>query len=158
MSASPLTEENGLIAWVMGTFSERLREFMAATKWTVGEVALAAGVSSSAVSQWRGDKVAVTKDVSWRAAVNIQNKTGFSALWLFRGEGPKMAAGIRPELALSDALVMLAGTMAAQPKIKRDGVKAYLAHLVDGCEDEAAVSEAVTMIAETVKTKQPRVA
>lgn len=54
------------------------------------EFARIAKVSRSAVSQWRKGDVKALKALS---AVNIQERTGYSARWLILGIGPKKLTG-----------------------------------------------------------------
>lgn len=87
--SSTLTSEVGKLAY-MNTLQDRIAELMAVTKLTVGELADAAGVSSSAATQWKDGP---TKTLKAAPAAKLSAKTGFSALWLSSGEGPKMATG-----------------------------------------------------------------
>jgi len=75
----------------MTTLEERIREFMDATGWSVTKIASIAGVSTSAVSQWIGGGPKEIKTIgNLKAALMLERESGFSALWLARGEGPKM--------------------------------------------------------------------
>jgi AcrR family transcriptional regulator len=77
----------------MSTLQERMEVFQRETKMTIGEIAAEAKVTSSAVSQWfgRGNKLVKSiRDI--RAAIYLERKTGFSALWLAQGEGPERVA------------------------------------------------------------------
>ena len=70
----------------MATLQERIAELMAATGLTVGGMADIAGVSSSAVTQWKDGP---TKSLKTGPATKLANATGFSAMWIATGEGPK---------------------------------------------------------------------
>lgn len=87
--SSTLTSRNSKLAY-MNTLQDRIAELMTVTKLTVGELADAAGVSSSAATQWKDGP---TKTLKAAPAAKLSAKTGFSALWLSSGEGPKMATG-----------------------------------------------------------------
>ena len=72
----------------MSTLQERMSEIMEATGKTVGEIATIAGVSSSAASQWKDGP---TKSIKTGPATRLEAATGYSALWISTGEGPKRA-------------------------------------------------------------------
>ncbi|WP_244314828.1 LexA family transcriptional regulator [Paraburkholderia unamae] len=57
-------------------------------------LAEAAGVTKSAVSQWLDGKI---KSLKLEYAVGIQEKYGYSAIWLVLGKGEKMVPGIHPD-------------------------------------------------------------
>ena len=69
----------------MPTLQERIAEVMSTTSLSVGEIAEIAGVSSSAVTQWKDGP---TKSVKTGPATKLAAKTGYSALWIGEGEGP----------------------------------------------------------------------
>lgn len=71
----------------MNTLQDRIAEVMAAAGLTVGELADIAGVTSSAATQWKDGP---TKTLKAAPAARLSAKTGFRALWLSSGEGPKM--------------------------------------------------------------------
>lgn len=77
----------------MSALKERIEELQAKTGWNDTQMAKAAGVSRSAVAQWagKGSKLihAIT-DVE--VALNLERETGYSALWIAKGVGPKHAA------------------------------------------------------------------
>lgn len=70
----------------MSTLQERIAEIMASTGLTVGDVAVVAGVSSSAVTQWKDGP---TKTLKAAPAAKLAAKTGYSAVWISTGEGTK---------------------------------------------------------------------
>lgn len=76
---------------LMQTLQERIEELMAARSWTVGKVASVAGVSSSAVSQWlgRGGAKSSKSIGDFEVALRLEKESGFSAMWLAKGKGPK---------------------------------------------------------------------
>ncbi|MGJ7544615.1 LexA family transcriptional regulator [Variovorax sp. LT1R16] len=73
----------------MTTLEERIAELMAATGWTIGQLADIAEVSSSAVSQWANGQ---TQSIKLEPAIRIERASGFSALWLANGKGVKKSA------------------------------------------------------------------
>lgn len=72
----------------MSTLQERIAKVMADSGKTVGELAGIAGVSSSAVTQWKDGP---TKTLKTAPASKIAAATGFSALWIATGIGPVMS-------------------------------------------------------------------
>lgn len=60
---------------------------------TTTQIAKAARVSSSAVSQWLGKGSKDIQSIGTTAAVNLEAETGYCARWIAKGEGPKT----RPE-------------------------------------------------------------
>ncbi len=80
----------------MSTLKERIEEIMSAKDLKTGEIARAAGVSSAAVSQWlgKGNGKVINTIGSIEAASNLEGKTGYRALWIATGKGPKMAGHV----------------------------------------------------------------
>lgn len=78
----------------MSTLIERMREVMASKKWTTPqEVAKVAGVSRSAAAQWLGQGSKIIHTIgNQEAAENLEKETGFCALWIAKGTGPKYVA------------------------------------------------------------------
>ncbi len=70
----------------MQTLQERIAELMASTGLTVGGMAEIAGVTSSAATQWKDGP---TKSLKTGPATKLASATGFSAMWIATGEGPK---------------------------------------------------------------------
>lgn len=73
----------------MTTLQKRMAILMAQSGLSVGEVADIAGVSSSAVSQWKDGP---TKSIKTGPATRLEAATGFQARWLATGEGPMRGA------------------------------------------------------------------
>jgi transcriptional regulator with XRE-family HTH domain len=71
-----------------------MAELMTAKRWTVGEIARIAGVTSAAVSQWVGNGAGKqSKSIgNAEAALRLEKASGFSWIWLAQGKGPKLAA------------------------------------------------------------------
>lgn len=86
MNSSPLTSYLSKLSFV-STLQERIAELMAATGLSVGSMADIAGVSSSAVSQWKDGP---TKALKTGPATRLADRTGFCARWIADGDGPKM--------------------------------------------------------------------
>lgn len=83
-----LTPLDGLIPEM--ALPERIQEVIKAG-FTRTQIAKAAGKSQGAVTQWlSGD----TKELKSDSAAGIQALTGFSAVWLATGKGPRMASDI----------------------------------------------------------------
>ncbi len=65
---------------------------MQETGWDAPKVAAVAKVSASAVYQWLGAGSKEIKSIGKiDAAIYLERSSGFSALWLAKGEGPKRA-------------------------------------------------------------------
>lgn len=75
----------------MSTLQERMRELMDESGWSVGEIADRAAVSSSAVSQWVNGP---TLSIKLEPAIKLERDSGYSALWLANGKGPKKVADV----------------------------------------------------------------
>lgn len=76
----------------MTTLQDRIAKLMTETGKTVGELADIAGVSSSAVTQWKDGP---TKSLKTAPATKLAAATGFSAMWIATGAGPEKS-GIAP--------------------------------------------------------------
>lgn len=73
----------------MTTLQDRIAELMEISGLSVGQLAEIAGVSSSAVSQWKDGP---TKALKAGPATRLAERTGYSARWIAEGEGPKKSA------------------------------------------------------------------
>lgn len=93
MGASMLNTGRGKLPY-MSTLQERIAELMTATGLSVGQIAEIAGVTSSAVSQWKDGP---TKALKTGPATRLAEKTGFRARWIADGDGPKTSALIASE-------------------------------------------------------------
>lgn len=76
----------------MNTLQDRIAKLMAETGKSVSDLASIAGVSSSAVSQWKDGP---TKSLKTAPAVKLSTATGFNAMWIATGVGPEKS-GITP--------------------------------------------------------------
>jgi hypothetical protein len=77
--------------------ASRLKEVMDRCTWTAADVQQHSGASRSLVAQWLGKAARPVQTIgNVKAAVQLQEASGFSAVWLAIGEGPKMAAERQP--------------------------------------------------------------
>lgn len=84
------------LSWLnarMDTLQERIGEIMATMRWTHADLMRVSGQSSSVVSQWRGKSSKIIKRIGkMEAAQRIEAASGYSALWVAEGKGPKLVA------------------------------------------------------------------
>lgn len=74
----------------MSTLIERLQEVMQTKNWNQADVVKASGQSSSVVSQWLGNGSKLIHTIGkMEAAEALANASGFNALWIAKGIGPK---------------------------------------------------------------------
>lgn len=73
----------------MNTLQDRIAELMEVSGLSVGQLAEIAGVSSSAVSQWKDGP---TKALKAGPATRLAERTGYCARWIADGDGPKKDA------------------------------------------------------------------
>ena len=73
----------------MSSLQERLAEILDDQDLTKASLARAAGVSSASVTYWMSGE---TKEISARAASNIEKHTGYRAAWIATGVGHKKIA------------------------------------------------------------------
>ena len=76
------------------TLQQRIAEIMQVMKWEHADLMRVSGQSSSVVSQWRGkSKEKTIRSIGkTEAAEALEAATGYAALWIAKGLGPKMAA------------------------------------------------------------------
>lgn len=76
----------------MSELKDRIEEVKASQNWNDTQMANAAGVSRSAVAQWAGKGSKIIRTIGdVEVALNLERATGYSALWIAKGTGPKMA-------------------------------------------------------------------
>lgn len=76
----------------MSALKDRIEELQSRTGWNDTQMAKAAGVSRSAVAQWAGKGSKLIKEIAdVEVALNLEKETGYSALWIAKGIGPRMA-------------------------------------------------------------------
>lgn len=74
----------------MSTLTDRLQEVMTHMGWEHQDLMRASRQSSSVVSQWLGKTNKPIKTIGkLEAAIHLERATGYSALWLAKGLGPK---------------------------------------------------------------------
>lgn len=75
----------------MSTLIERMNEVMASKGWdNPQQVADVADVTRSAAAQWIGQGSKIIHTIGkMQAAENLERETGFKALWIAKGIGPK---------------------------------------------------------------------
>lgn len=72
------------------TLQDRLAEVMNAKQWRHADLMSITGQSSSVVSQWLGKGTKIIKTIGkLEAAQAIEAASGYSALWVAKGLGPK---------------------------------------------------------------------
>ena len=80
----------------MQQLRERIEEVMRAKGWTSdSKVAEIAGVSRSAVAQWRGKGSKEIKSIDLEPALRLEAASGYSARWISSGLGVKLAPKTR---------------------------------------------------------------
>lgn len=83
----------------MSDLKTRLAEVMRAARWEYPDLVRESGESHSVVSQWLGRGSKEIKTIGkMEAAVRLERATGFSALWIAKGIGPKRAIVENPTL------------------------------------------------------------
>lgn len=76
----------------MSTLKERIEDLQKTMGWDDPRTAVAADVTRSAVSQWVGKGSKLIHTIGdLEAALNLERESGYSALWIAKGKGPKMA-------------------------------------------------------------------
>lgn len=97
MNASPLIALAGLIASSMQTLQRRLEEIMAAMAWERRDLVRVSKQSSSVVSQWLGHGSRPIRSMNkLDAADRIAAASGYAALWIAKGLGPKRVSESPP--------------------------------------------------------------
>jgi hypothetical protein len=99
---------------IMPTLKERLEEVMRAAHWEHADLVRVSKQSSSVVSQWLGKGSKEIKSIGkLDAAIYIERESGFSALWVAKGIGPKRAAMAAHTSSASSAAI--AASLTAMP-------------------------------------------
>jgi hypothetical protein len=85
----------------MASLSDRLTELMTTMGWRQTDLVRVSRQSSSVVSQWLGHGSKEIKTIGkLEAALYLERATGYSALWIAKGDGPKRAElALRPLVA-----------------------------------------------------------
>jgi hypothetical protein len=125
---------------------------VAAKRWTVGEIARIAGVTSAAVSQWVGNGAGKqSKSIgNAEAALRLEKASGFSWIWLAQGKGPKLAAtaetkvpDVAEEIQLGNALEVLTKALQKADKNTRIALEPLLSSMAKEPEDAAQKSQLI---------------
>jgi len=120
----------------MATLKQRLEEVMQAKNWEHADLMRVSGQSSSVVSQWLGKGSKDIKAIGkLEAAIYLERASGFSALWIAKGLGPKhpaVAAVIARQPAAkydtaAQTLAQLGRMLSSVPQSHREAVAANLA-------------------------------
>jgi hypothetical protein len=87
----PANTFGGLKSSVAATaLQRRLEEVMSALGWSRADLERHSGASRSLAAQWLGQAERPIRSLGVLPAIKLQNASGYSALWLALGEGPKM--------------------------------------------------------------------
>lgn len=125
----------------------RIEEVMQSKNWKIAAVARAAKVSHSAVSQWLGRGNTHTETINSTAAANLADASGFNAVWLATGKGPKLvsaesspadtasglalsATSTTGELSVAQHLQALGQVIASSDELTRAQIKPILDQLL----------------------------
>ena len=120
---------------------ERLHEVMQAKGWDRADVVRVSGQSSSVVSQWLGKGSKIIHTIGrLEAAEALARESGYAALWIAKGIGPKMASqatAMAPTVAADKApsgLQAVADALAALAAPDRGiAMAALVAWVQQGC-------------------------
>jgi transcriptional regulator with XRE-family HTH domain len=86
----------------MAKLSERLQEVMDAKGWTHADLVRISQQSSSVVSQWLGKGSKEIKSIGkLGAALRLSEASGYSAVWIAEGVGPRMTTAFSATSLLS---------------------------------------------------------
>jgi len=81
----------------MPTLLKRLTEIMTAMGWQHADLVRISGASQSVVSQWLGKGSKTIHSIgNMQAAENIERASGYAALWIAKGLGPKLVSQSQP--------------------------------------------------------------
>lgn len=153
----------------MPTLKERLTIVMEALKWDHAKLVQVSGMSSSVVSQWLGHG---SKDIhsigNLEAALRLQEASGFSALWLAKGIGPKQT-GPQPSRsahttlmaqeqpaapyynALSAAISAIAAALARETMTTREAAGSLLRSLAERPDEAPAIGRQLAALLDSGK-------
>jgi len=108
----------------------RLEEVMTALGWSQSELVQHSGASRSVVAQWLGQVGrgghAIGKIANVEVALALQEASGYSAVWLALGKGPKK---MPPKVAVDDARAELMRLYANLEVVGRARLLAYAADM-----------------------------
>jgi hypothetical protein len=121
----------------MLALKDRLAEVMTAMSWDRSDLVRVSKQSSSVVSQWLGHGSKEIRTIAkLEAVLAIERESGFSALWVAKGKGPKRAPVPINRLVAQEPpaafyappviLEQLAALLATVPPAERSAVAANL--------------------------------
>lgn len=118
----------------MATLKERLEEVMQAMGWEHQDLMRVSGQTSSVVSQWLGKGSKEIKSIGkLEAVIGIEKESGFSAMWVGKGIGPKRAPTRSGPATLNtggptpaEVIEQLAALLATLPPSQRGAVASNL--------------------------------
>lgn len=130
------------------TLDERIQSLMDEQGWSAAKLARVAKVSSAAVYQWLG-KGGNVKSLGIESALRLQSASGLSALWLSKGQGPRLAAaqpraGI-DQASLDEVLARLAVLLAPMTESDRHAAAAVMARFVTQTDSQKQLDCVATM-------------
>lgn len=130
----------------MSTLQDRLGEVMDAKKWTRRDLVRVSGQSSSVVSQWlgKGSKI-IGKIGKLEAAEALARASGFSALWIATGSGPRHPPPTRGNSVLLSAQEVAQPVYHVSVRDALDTIATALGTLARPQRDE--VSEVFALVA-----------
>ena len=136
---------------IMGIdLKDRLEAVMAKMDWKYADLQRVSGQSSSVVSQWLGRGSKLIKTIGkMEAAEKIEQASGFAALWIAKGVGPRMAAGADQrvgEPTLQRTLMDLVGQAEGADQYTRQMLAVALQRLVLEPESYEFVIEQITAL------------
>lgn len=149
----------------MDTLEDRLNEVMQACGWARADLQRISGESSSVISQWMGRGSKTIRSIgSLEAALNLSAASGYSALWLAKGKGPRHLPTRGPHVAeagvawvtTDDALHSLGQTMKGASLSTRKALGALLAALADEPTAYAIIARQITALVEAGQMSEPR--
>lgn len=138
----------------MSTLQERIQEVMRDTSLkTPTDVARAAKVTPSAVSQWLGNGAKAIHTIGKiEAAMNLARATGYSWMWLAKGAGPRKAADAEPPIDDPEQLPMTIdqASIDAPPPLTAEAIAEGLCSSIDRAKPDtrAKLLKALTLYAE----------
>lgn len=150
----------------VSTLVERLQIVMKAKGWKHADLVSITGMSSSVVSQWLGHGSKTIKTIGkMEAAMKLQAESGFSALWIVKGAGPRhlpQGTTFTPPLAakepagryldpIADAVQALAAALTAASGSTRAAAASLLHSLALNPEEAAVISRQLTALVESGK-------
>lgn len=155
----------------MATLTDRLTELMDAMSWEHSDVVRISQQSSSVVSQWLGKGSKQIKTIGkMEAAIYLERASGYSALWIAKGLGPKRPTSppprpvaSRPHLVgevapplytAADVLGRMASLLASVPARNRSAV----ADVLRGWALDAGADDRIPALLALIAPLEKRVA